>query len=177
MIVKPAPADVFGRNKKESLKTGDIKMKRTYTAPDMQVERFMANAAVAAGCTRVEDPSTYKPVTVNCLISSSETIFSTGTSGCHVAVDTTSSGGWTIITYTDGHDYFVWKNGSGGSILGGNVDGVYDCGGVTGRNQTLLQNIVAFGKTKGYLGSRTSWNNYHVAAMNEDVVKNFRMSY
>lgn len=61
-------------------------MKRVYAKPVMNVERFLANVAIAS-CTREETDQVIQnlnPQTIYCYRSSdSEVIFSNGTSGCH----------------------------------------------------------------------------------------------
>lgn len=61
-------------------------MKRVYAKPVMNVERFLANVAIAS-CTREETDQVIQkldPQTLYCYRSNDrEVIFSSGTSGCH----------------------------------------------------------------------------------------------
>ncbi len=81
-------------------------MKRTYRAPAMTVERFVANMAVAA-CNRElvseSTTTTYNPVTLTCAIGGQNEVFYTSsTSGCN-----TSASDYLVSTY-NGTTYFMW---------------------------------------------------------------------
>lgn len=95
-------------------------MKRRYIKPVMDVERFMPNVAVAS-CDRLPAGTeyTYEPQTVDCVVTTSDVIFTVGTAGCVHQVD--PNGGdsrYRFITY-NGQLYFAWVGPSGG---GGNMD-------------------------------------------------------
>lgn len=105
-------------------------MKRNYTKPVMDVERFVPNVAVAS-CDRLPagEEYTYEPQTVACVVTSSDTIFTVGTSGCLHEVDPNSSSTtYKFITYNS-QLYFAWVGPSGGG----------------GGDMTLLQNILKEG--------------------------------
>lgn len=96
-------------------------MERRYTKPVMDVERFMPNVAVAS-CDRLPAGTeyTYEPQTVDCVVTSSDVIFTAGTVGCVHQVDPNGAGlDYQFITY-EGQLYFAWIGPSGGG--GGNME-------------------------------------------------------
>ncbi len=87
-------------------------MKRKYTTPEMTVERFVANTAVAS-CERtfVSTTTTYPAQTVSCLIDGSDTIFTTGTAGCSTVVNLATA---TTVQY-NGTWYYLWQTSGTGA--------------------------------------------------------------
>ena len=90
---------------------------REYKKPEMMIERFQANVAVASGCTRVktEDITYWPKQTVDCVISGSETVF-TESRDC-------STSGVQTVTY-NGTLYIIWKAGFNGNVSG-SLDDLY----------------------------------------------------
>lgn len=119
-------------------------MKMKYEKPRMDVETFTLNAAVAS-CNRLPAGTeyTYEPQTVDCVVTTSDVIFTAGTVGCVHQVD--PNGGdntYRFITY-EGQLYFAWVGPSGSG--GGNMD--------------LLQKILRAGGIRDYnVGRNKVWH-------------------
>ena len=151
-------------------------MKRTYAKPVMSVERFLANMAVAA----CPVSTTVNPVTVNCLATSNEMIFSTGAtgSGCNVNLDTSSNAGSTYCIYKDksGIYWFIWPYRGGG--FNGMSDAVPSIiptyNGQGGMNK--LTSVQTEACNAGYLNSQSK-TGYHIAPLTSDIVSAVNSSY
>lgn len=95
---------------------------RKYTAPGLYVTRYAADRAFAStSCTRDFSSSitTYPAQTVTCIIDGSETIFTSGTSGCTTVI----TADYSYFTTYDGTNYFVWYDGNVNSSGHDSVEG------------------------------------------------------
>lgn len=95
---------------------------KPYTKPVLLAEVFTVNEAVSA-CDRLPtDDYEYKATTVECLATTSDKIFTEGTSGCDHVVDPKKNGqDYMFINYTDNDNrpgsglYFAWLAGGKGN--------------------------------------------------------------
>ncbi|WP_426350910.1 hypothetical protein ACPWSR_06665 [Alloiococcus sp. CFN-8] len=138
-------------------------MKRSYVKPIMDVECFAPNIAIAASCNRLPAGTEYdyEAQTVDCVVTTSDTIFTAGTSGCDHEVDPNGSGTtYKFITY-NGQLYFAWVGPSGGGGGGGDMK--------------LLNNILkAGGISSVNAGNRKVW---HAGPANAKLTQLYSHSY
>ena len=96
---------------------------RSYTKPEMVVERFNALQAVASNCSSqwAGDQTVYEAQDITCVVTkTTDNIFTDST--CGSVVDPASSGeGWCFVTY-NGNLYFLWRDTNKGT--GGNVNDI-----------------------------------------------------
>lgn len=92
-----------------------------YVKPDLYVEEFELNTNIAA-CNRLPTGNyEYKATEIDCVVTTSDVIFTATTNGCDHDVDPNNSGsGYMWVTYNDTL-YFCWTSNlsSGG---GGDMD-------------------------------------------------------
>ena len=108
----------------------------------MDIELFTPNVAVAA-CNRLPAGTTYtySAQTVNCVVTTSDTIFTAGTSGCTHEVDPNGSDTYRFITYNN-QLYFAWIGPNGSASSGSKKGG---SGSGEDSNMSLLKSILKAG--------------------------------
>ncbi len=146
---------------------------KAYTKPSMTVERFLANVAVAACPSTTE----YNPVTINCLATGSDTVFTAGTSGCEVALDAAGGAGVSYCIFVDnqGYAWFIWpKDGSGGFSNSDAVPSVIQS--YSGGGFDKLRSVQQEAFQRGYLTSNGN-TAYHIGALTSDTVSVINSSY
>ena len=134
---------------------------RKYTAPGLYMTRYAADRAFAStSCTTDFSSSitTYPAQTVYCIIDGSETIFTSGTSGC----TTTISADYTYFTTYNNENYFVWYDGSVSSTP------------PTTEQQTLIDAILS---SCGLSTGGTSNSGWHAGTYSFTVTDYYTNSY
>lgn len=129
-----------------------------YATPDVYVERFTMNTAVAANSSCISETSDLAPCDITCIINGTEKIFTQNTSGCttKVAVDSNY-----IQTY-DGTTYFVWSNGDTLTLF--NYEG---CGSLTDPDTATLNALVEM-VTGSEIGEENSAG-WHAGPVTTDI--------